>query len=60
MIVKRTELITLVEALADLETAVSSAREAKYKVYRRPGRPDKITLIETEKLGAIKWDEWAK
>jgi hypothetical protein len=33
------------------------SREAKYKIYRRPGRWDRITMIETDKLNPIKWDE---
>jgi len=60
VIIKRTNLITLVESLVDHKTLVHSSREAKYRIYNRPGRPDRITLIETDKLNHIKWDEWAK
>ncbi len=60
LMVRRQDLIRLVEGLVDTTGVVSSAREAKYKVYTRPGRPDKITMIETQKLHAIKWDEWQK
>ena len=60
VIVKRLDLITLVERLVDYKSLVHSSREAKYKTYSRSGRPDKITLIETDKLDSIKWDEWLK
>ncbi len=59
-IVKRDDLIKLVEQVVDLNTTVHSARAARYKVYSRPGRPDRITMIETEKLKSIEWDEWPK
>ena len=60
VIVKRTDLIELVEHLVDNKTLVQSSREAKYRVYNRPGRPDRITLIEMDKLSPVKWDEWEK
>jgi site-specific DNA-methyltransferase (adenine-specific) len=60
VVVKRDDLIKLIEQLVDLKTTVHSAKAARYKIYSRPGRPDRITLIETEKLKPIKWDEWAK
>ena len=60
VLVKRVDLLALVEQLVNLDSTVSSARQAKYKVYSRPKRPDKISLIETKKLDAIKWDEWEK
>ena len=60
IIVKRTDLITLVERLVDHKTRVHTSKEAKYKVYNRRSRPDRITLIETDRLDSIKWDEWAK
>jgi len=44
VVVKRADLIKLVEQLVDLSTTVHSARVARYKVYSRPGRPDRITL----------------
>ena len=60
VIVKRDDLIKLVEQLVDLNTTIHSARAARYRVYSRPGRPDRITMIETEKLKSIEWDEWPK
>ena len=60
VIVKRDGLIKLVEQLVDLNATVYAAKAARYKAYSRPGRPDKITMIETEKLAGISWDEWPK
>jgi len=60
VIVKRDDLIKLVEQVVDLNTTAYSARAARYKVYSRPGRPDRIAMIETEKLKSIEWDEWPK
>jgi hypothetical protein len=37
-----------------------SLRAARYKVYSRPGRLDKITMVEMEKLASIRCDEWPK
>ena len=60
VVVRRDDLIKLVEQLVDMNTTVHSAKDARYKVYSRPGRPDRITMIETEKLAGIRWDEWPK
>jgi site-specific DNA-methyltransferase (adenine-specific) len=60
LIVRRDDLIKLVGQLVDMNTTVHSAKAAGYKVYSRPGRPDKITMVETEKLKSIEWDEWPK
>lgn len=60
IIVTRNDLIKLVERFVDVNTTVYSARDARYKVYSRSKRPDKLTLIETEKLACIRWAEWPK
>jgi hypothetical protein len=60
LIVKRHDLIRLVEQLVDRGTRAHVAAEARYKLYSRPDRPDQITMIETEKLRAILWEEWPK
>ena len=60
VVVRRDDLIKLVEQLVDVNTTAHSARAARYKVYSRPGRPDRITMIETKKLAGISWDEWPK
>jgi len=60
IIVRRNDLIKLVEQLVDMNATARPAKQARYKVYSRPGRPDKITMMETEKLAGIRWDEWPK
>jgi len=60
VIVKRDDLIELVERLVDMNATVYAAKAARYKVYSRPGRPDRITMIETKKLKPTEWDEWPK
>jgi len=60
IIVMRTRLVNLIPDLVNMNTLVRSPREAKYQIYNRPGRPDRITLIQTEKLNNIKWNEWPK
>ena len=60
IITQRIALIKLVEHLVDFTSNVALSKEAKYKIYSRPGRVDKITLIEIDKLYSIKWDEWEK
>jgi hypothetical protein len=60
LIVKRQDLIQLAEKLVDKTRRVFTAREAKYKLYQRTGRPDLISMVEIEKLKAIQWDVWQK
>jgi hypothetical protein len=60
ILVKRTDLIKLVNKYVNSDILVNSAEEAKYKVYQRRGRADKITLIETAKLKEIKHVIWSK
>lgn len=60
VMVMRTELIRLIEKLVDFNCRVSTAKDAQYKIYSRRGRPDKITLIELEKVKTLKFAEWKK
>lgn len=60
VLVNRLELISLAEKLVDMNSRVRSSREAKYKLYQRPGRFDLISQIEMSKIEEIKWDEWKK
>jgi hypothetical protein len=39
---------------------VNSPDDAKYKIYQRTGRHDKISLVELSKLEPIKLFEWEK
>lgn len=60
LIVKRLDLIDLIPRVVNMESLVSDVREAKYKIYQRSGRPDKISLIRNDDLLPIKWAEWNK
>jgi hypothetical protein len=60
VIVRRNDLIKLVEQFVDLNITVHSVKEARYKVYSRSKRPDKITMMQAEKLACVQWDEWPK
>ncbi|MFQ5604547.1 MAG: hypothetical protein ACE5HS_14855 [bacterium] len=60
IIVKRSELIDLVNTLLLKTECVKSPENAQYKVYTRKGRPDQLTLIETAKLQSIQYVEWPK
>ena len=58
IIVKRQDLIELLEKTVDFKDQVSSPAKALYKIYQRPGRPDKITMIETRKLLELRYAFW--
>ena len=60
ILVKRDHLIELVERIVDFNSQVNFSREAKYRIYQRPGRADKITLIESKRLKTIQHTEWKK
>lgn len=51
LFVKLNKLKDLSERLVDMDTIVKTPQAAKYKIYQRPGRKDKIALIE---IGEIK------
>ncbi|MRJ02489.1 MAG: hypothetical protein GXO19_05940 [Epsilonproteobacteria bacterium] len=53
LLVPRRALQRLVEEVVERDILVSSPTEAFYRVYKRPNRPDRITLIETELLRSI-------
>jgi len=60
VIVPRAVLASLVLTLVDPQARVTLPELARYKVYQRPHRPDKLTLIETTQLDKIKIEEWEK
>ena len=39
---------------------VSSAEQAKYKIYSRSGRPDKLSLVEMKHIETSEWEIWEK
>lgn len=59
VLVSREDVIDTVERLVDPSLPkVSSAREAKYRVYNRPGRHDLITMIQMTDLLPYAWKIW--
>ena len=60
IIVKRENLIKFIESKVDFSARVNSSYDAKYKIYQRKNRYDKLTLVKTSDLRKIKWDEWKK
>jgi len=60
LIVKRSDLIDLIPKLINLQGIVTEVTQAKYRIYQRNGRPDRISLIEISNLEPIKWVEWKK
>lgn len=60
LIVNRQDLIKIAEKYVDTKKHVTSAKDAKYKLYQRAGRPDQIAMIEIEKLQEILHANWKK
>lgn len=58
--VKRLDLLALVNKKVNLVAKVRTAKEALYKIYSRPGRNDKLTLLPTSDIEEIKFLEWNK
>ena len=59
-IVRRTDLLDLVEKLVDFKVRVRRSNEALYKLYSRYGRSDSLTMIKSEDLLKITSLEWTK
>jgi hypothetical protein len=60
ILVRKTDLLAVVNKKVDLVAKVSEPRQAVYKIYRRQGRKDKLTLLPMDDIEAIKFDEWKK
>ena len=58
--VKRLDLLAVVNKKVNLVAKVRDPKDALYKIYRRDGRKDKLTLLPTSDLEAIKFMEWNK
>ncbi len=59
-IVRRTDLLDLVEKLVDFNAKVGESREALYKLYSRSDRSDSLTIIRAKDLLKITSLEWRK
>jgi hypothetical protein len=58
--VKRLDLLKVVNKKVNLVAKVTNPRDALYKIYRRDGRKDKLTLLPSVDLEEIKFMEWKK
>ncbi|MBV6394688.1 MAG: hypothetical protein HFACDABA_00254 [Anaerolineales bacterium] len=59
-IVKRVDLVKVINSRLDFNAHVSKPEKALYKQYSRPGRYDSLTMIQAEDLKKVIWEEWAK
>ena len=59
-VVRRAELLHLVEQLVDFKVKVRKSSDALYKLYSRPGRHDLLTMIKADDLLRITSLEWRK
>ena len=53
LFVKLERLKNLSERLVDMDTVVKKSQDAKYKIYQRAGRKDRISLIEIDEIKKI-------
>jgi hypothetical protein len=60
LLVKKADLLAMVNKKVDLVAKVSEPKDAVYKIYRREGRKDKLTLLPMKDINEIKFDEWKK
>lgn len=60
LLVKKADLLAMVNKKVDLVAKVSEPKDAVYKIYRREGRKDKLTLLPMKDILEIKFDEWKK
>jgi hypothetical protein len=60
ILVKKADLLTLVNKKVNLVAKVNNPKEAVYKIYSRRGRKDKLTLLPMNDIRSIRFDEWMK
>ena len=60
LIVRRLDLVALIDKIVDKTKRATSAKDALYKLYTRYGRNDEITMIKTSDLEEITRAEWLK
>ena len=60
LLVRKADLLAVVNKKVNLVAKVSEPRDAVYKIYKRTGRKDKLTLLPMSDLETIKFDEWQK
>jgi hypothetical protein len=60
LIVKKPDLLKIVNKKVNLVAKVKIPKDAVYKIYKREGRRDKLTLLPMSDLEEIKYMEWNK
>jgi hypothetical protein len=60
LIVKKPDLLKMVNKKVDLVAKVKNPKDAVYKIYKREGRKDKLTLLPMKDIEEIKFMEWKK
>lgn len=60
ILVKRLDLLALVNKKVNLVAKVRDPKDALYKIYTRAGRKDKLTLLPSKDIEEIKFIEWNK
>ena len=60
LIVKKPDLLKTVNKKVNLVEKVKSPKDALYKIYKREGRKDKLTLLPMKDIEDIKFMEWKK
>jgi hypothetical protein len=60
ILVKKFDLLTIVNKKVDLVAKVRDPKDAIYKIYKREGRKDKLTLLPMKDIEEIKFMEWQK
>jgi hypothetical protein len=60
LIVKKPDLLKTVNQKVNLVAKVKTPKDALYKIYKREGRKDKLTLLPMKDIEEIKFMEWEK
>lgn len=60
LIVQKQDLLKVVNQKVNLVAKVKTPKDALYKIYKREGRKDKLTLLPMRDIEEIKFMEWAK
>ncbi len=60
LFVKKPDLLKTVNKKVDLVAKVKNPKDAVYKIYKREGRKDKLTLLPMNNIEQIQFTEWEK
>jgi hypothetical protein len=60
ILVKRLDLLAVVNKKVNLVAKVRDPKDALYKIYTRDKRKDKLTLLPTRDIEELKFMEWIK